>query len=326
MQVKVCIISAVFDDKFIEWYKTLSNLPLDWRIYILRNKPLLESTYKVISEMEHFNRTEILEVANENYRSVEMEGCNLKFVKLRYDSLMLAKPKEDEWIMFGDDDMFILDEFREDIKQLEKVSDDIDWCVASHLPHGPELAKDAVFEGIRHGQFFKYKIKAFEEYKRFIDCVGAGEDSILALIYYKWYRTVKIFLPSVEHPGANLSTYLSTQYHPDYLSSKVFSYLYEGFTQKELYENGLRQKQAYASVQSRLLPFSEKEWDWEDGMPDADIRKDYREKSNDGRPFVCSFGKKMDKRICKYWKPLGNKKTHICHWYAYNDMCVCKGG
>lgn len=320
VKTKCCFISAVSDDKFIEWYKTLVNLPKNWEIYILRNKSIKKETLEFAQTIR---KSIIKVVPNENYREPTLTECNIKFVKLRFDSLMLSQPKEDEWIMFGDDDMFILEGFSEDIKQLDDIADRIDWCVASHLPHHAQVAKDAVFEGIRHGQYFKYKTKAFEEYLRFIDCVGAGEDSLLAIIYYKFYRVVAIFLPSVNHKGANLSTYLSTQYHPLYLSSKVFAYIEEGFTQEQLFNNGQKQRCLYANIQHLLLPYYEKDLLGNTPPPLKELQRDCREKSNDGRPFVCGLGDTTDKRICKFFKPLGNRKTHICHWYAYNNMCVC---
>jgi hypothetical protein len=206
-KLKYCIISCVQDDKFLEWLRTIENVPSEVQFYVLRNKPF-EKPITIAAELDKFPNVHITMEPNSLYVNPDVE-FGVKFVKLRYDSIRLAKPSEGDWIMLGDDDMFFQKGFDKVLENSLKTFEAIDYGIGTHRMLSSYSFANCKLEGLRHGIFFKYRKKIIDEFAAYQDTYGGGEDSLLHVLHYKAgvYKSCRLLLNKIDHVGGNMSRY-----------------------------------------------------------------------------------------------------------------------
>jgi len=203
--MKYTFISCVEDNKFLEWFETLKNIPREVEIFILRNAPLKQETVDIV---EAEGRTTMVIRERSEYVNDDIKS-GIRFVKLRYDSIMITNPQPDEWISLGDDDMMFLPGYEEEYrKQILPILPHLDAFWATEYGFAPMSWERARFHGVRRGFHFRYNPDIIFEYGKYVNYYGGGEDSLLALLLYEHTtKSVNIHIDNVDHPGQNTQSY-----------------------------------------------------------------------------------------------------------------------
>jgi hypothetical protein len=197
------------DKEFLIWLDTIiKNVPETVHFYILRNKPLLKETVDIVKKYKNIT---MKIVPNKDYVNPNVEK-GIKFVKLRYDSIMLAKPKQDDWIMLGDDDMFFLDNFKDCLNEHYKLFEKIEYGIATHRVVSSYTFDSCKFEGLRHGIFFKYNKVIIKQFGKLRNLYGGGEDSLLHQLFYIGgiTKSLRFVFNGIEHVGGNMNRYFDS--------------------------------------------------------------------------------------------------------------------
>jgi hypothetical protein len=214
--IKMCIISGAEDSILQKFLDSLKNIKEDYRCFILRNKP---ANIKITNQ-----KVTMVTRPNSDY----VEDGNVKFVKLRCDSVRIAKPDENDIIMLGDDDMIFLEGFTfnsvlplfdhgvEHVTCMTTAAYKMDW----------EQARKA---GIWLGQYMKYRQAIWTRIEaRNGELLGGGEDSLIALIYYydTFGKTVRAWSDKVTHTGSNHTKYFDGKNlkDPKFLVNRIESH------------------------------------------------------------------------------------------------------
>ncbi|MDR0304386.1 MAG: hypothetical protein LBH98_06425 [Chitinispirillales bacterium] len=326
MKIKFCVISSVEDEKFLKFIDGLQFLPKEWETHVLRNKPLSEKTKKRCAKNKNlFMRYR----ENSQYVSPEIQ-YGIKFVKLRYDSVQEAHPEENDWIMLGDDDMFFDAKFRDvsapNIEEIAK-SGVVDFLVGTYSSSVSYSFTAAKREGIRHGQVFRYRKEIMEEYYKYYDTYGGGEDSMFALINYMKGRCVTNITPGVEHTGHNLANYIPKPY--DQNNEKYVACI---VTNTWLNPETVRVRNkihtdAYCECKSSGLIYSPNVCQFNPKAFASQDKTDYIIRRGDvkhsGRQQLseCGFEGNVYENNCKHYIQL-NEYVHPCKWLGYSRVCV----
>jgi len=206
-----CIISSVEDSKFLAWCNTIIKyVPKDIKFYVLRNKPLSQDIIEYVNNS--LPQMTIKIVPNETYVNQDIVK-GVKFVKLRYDSIMLSEPTEGSAIILGDDDMMFEEAFRDSITNNLVIFEKADYAICTHRVISGYSFDNCKFEGLRHGIFFKYNKKIIEEFGSYSDYYGGGEDSLMHEIFFKngIWKNLRIIQSGINHVGGNMGRYFDAE-------------------------------------------------------------------------------------------------------------------
>ena len=196
--IKMCIISGAEDRLLSRFIESLTFIKQDVQVYILRNKP----TNVVIPKGSNIT---MKMVENANYR----KNGQIQLLKLRYESVLMADPKEGDIIMLLDDDAWFEKtvNFTEVIDLLENKG--VKFIVGKDIP--APLPYDACrTTGIFRGHFFKYNPVVWEKVGLYKEFYGGGEDGVIAALNYKYGggACIQTTILGVNHVGKNSWFYM----------------------------------------------------------------------------------------------------------------------
>lgn len=331
-KIKLCIISAASDATFRRFTEGCKFIPEHWEIHVLRNKPLLDSSLNLAKSYKNIF---IHWKENSEYTLLDVK-YGLKMLKLRYDSVTLTNPQENEWFIFGDDDMFFDERYLEiSAPNIEKLaeSDMIDFMVGtldSSVSYSFTAAKR---EGIRHGQLFRYRKKIFDEYGKYADYLGGGEDSLFAVLNYMYGRCITNITPGVDHIGHNLANYIPKPWEQDkniYIASVVTGMWLDG---EDVRKRNDVHTECYTECKAKGLIYSPASYYFNPKQFRDKDKVDYRiepdsDKHSGKQSFdECGFTGNVYENNCVNYRQL-NPYVHPCKWLGYSKVCVVrnKGG
>lgn len=320
MKVKFCVISSASEEIFDKFIDGCEFIPSHWEIHILRNKPLENNSIKKVEKLSnltlHWRDNSEYVVPNLRY--------GIKMVKLRYDSVMVTNPKEGEWFLLGDDDMFFNEEYVETAKNTEKLleSNLIDFMVGTNTSSCSYSFSLAKREGIRHGQFFRFNTEVFNEYAKYKELFGGGEDSLFATLNYLNVRCINNIIIGVDHIGHNLANYIPKPWEENpqiYVASVVNGIQLPARVVREI--NG-KHTDTYTVCKNNKLLCCPPMIYFDPKKYSKDEQKDYIIRGN--RINKCGFDGKLNENNCCYYGQL-NPYVNTCKWLGYGKICVfCK--
>ena len=192
--LKMCIISSAEDNILMRFIDSLQYVKVDYHCYILRNRQTAVESKENVT----------IHVVDKN-EYIKKEGIQL--LKLRIESIELAEPEENDIIMLGDDDMYFQENV--DFNFINILGIDIEFIAARTFPR-PLVWESCKHVGIHRGHYFRYKQEIWNFIKsKYIECVGGGEDGLIACMHYKYNKgkSLEINLPGVVHAGGNSYAY-----------------------------------------------------------------------------------------------------------------------